>query len=573
MDRPIRSQLAASITRAARRLFLQTLINRLAWCLIVALGLAAIWFLAEPLLVEAKLPWLRWVVAGSLIGLGSILGVVLAMLAAPPKLATVLLLDERFGLKERVTTAWSLTPEQEATPAGQALLTDVEQKVQNLDVGSRFPIQLGWVASLVPLAALLLGLIAAFYDPPASIAKAKVDPLNQPAANAAEIAEKMKELKKKAVEPRDVNRPKSEELQKIEAELEKIANKPAETPRELRDRIKEMTSLEERIKERQQQVGERSQKIQDQLKQLDRMNQQQAGPASDLQKALAEGKMDKAKEEMDKLAKKLENKALTKEQKDQLAKQLENLQDKLQKLAQQDEQKQQLEQLAKEGKISKETLERELERLNRDGDKLKDLQDLAQKLGQCKECLNKGDNKEAMAKLADAAQKLDQLKLSDQEMKDLQDQLQKLQDAKSACAKGDKPGEGEGEGQGGGKDGKDGKDGLARQDGGGGKGNGKGDTNQPNQGGIGAGRRPDGKAGNTNSFDAQQKAHFDNKGKKIFAGHAPGENFKSKTSPELAGDIKQASQDAPEAIEHQQIPKAARDMAKEYFRNLGNQQK
>ena len=37
----------------------------------------------------------------------------------------------------------------------------------------------------------------------------------------------------------------------------------------------------------------------------------------------------------------------------------------------------------------------------------------------------------------------------------------------------------------------------------------------------------------------------------------------------MTGEVRQASQEAPEAIEQQRIPKAARDMAKAYFRNLG----
>jgi hypothetical protein len=73
----------------------------------------------------------------------------------------------------------------------------------------------------------------------------------------------------------------------------------------------------------------------------------------------------------------------------------------------------------------------------------------------------------------------------------------------------------------------------------------------------------------TKSFDAKIKTDFDPKGKKMFDGYTTGPNFKKKTSAEIAGEVKQASQEAPEAIEQQRIPKAARDMAKGYFRNLG----
>lgn len=76
----------------------------------------------------------------------------------------------------------------------------------------------------------------------------------------------------------------------------------------------------------------------------------------------------------------------------------------------------------------------------------------------------------------------------------------------------------------------------------------------------------------TRSFQAKQRSDFDPKGKKRFEGYAPGQNFRKKTSAEMVGEVKQASQEAPEAIEQQRIPRAARDIAKGYFRGLGGNQ-
>lgn len=76
----------------------------------------------------------------------------------------------------------------------------------------------------------------------------------------------------------------------------------------------------------------------------------------------------------------------------------------------------------------------------------------------------------------------------------------------------------------------------------------------------------------TKSFDAKQKGDFDPKGRKRFDGYAPGQNFKKKTSAEMVGEVHQASQEAPEAIEQQRIPRAAREMAKGYFRGLGGKE-
>ena len=85
-----------------------------------------------------------------------------------------------------------------------------------------------------------------------------------------------------------------------------------------------------------------------------------------------------------------------------------------------------------------------------------------------------------------------------------------------------------------------------------------------------SGRRPLGEKKPFNSFETKAKSEFD-KGKILFDGYAPGQAFKSKPGTELVGEIQQAAQQAPDAIEVQRIPKAARDMAKGYFKNLGGQ--
>jgi hypothetical protein len=92
-----------------------------------------------------------------------------------------------------------------------------------------------------------------------------------------------------------------------------------------------------------------------------------------------------------------------------------------------------------------------------------------------------------------------------------------------------------------------------------------------NPGGIGAGKRPLGKDKPFRSVDSKVRAEFDPKGKKIFDGYAPGEGFRKKTGAEIAGEIKQASQEAPEAIEQQRIPKAAREMMKSYYERMRQQ--
>jgi hypothetical protein len=274
------------------------------------------------------------------------------------------------------------------------------------------------------------------------------------------------------------------------------------------------------------------------------------GPAKDFSKALSEGDLEKAKEQLDKLAKKLENNELSQKEKEQLGKQLDDLEKKLDRLAQQKDKQDQLKKLAQQGKLDPETLEREMEKIKKDNEKLKDLNKLAQKLGQCQKCLKQGDAGQAAKALGEAGDQLGKMDLDEKELDDIKDQLDRLKSARNSMCKAC---DGEGDGE-----------------------NGQFNYgNEPSQGrgrAEGAmGRRPDGEQGKIRSFDARQQTPFNPKGQKIFDGYAPGQAFKKKPGVELAGEIQQAAQQAPDAIEVQRIPKAARDMAKGYFKNLGGQ--
>jgi hypothetical protein len=208
-------------------------------------------------------------------------------------------------------------------------------------------------------------------------------------------------------------------------------------------------------------------------------------------------------------------------------------------------------------------LKRELEQLRKDDKGLEMMKELAEKLGDCKKCIKEGDQKGAAEKLQEAAEQAKQMGQGDKETQELKAQLQRLQEAKNAVAKDTKDGDGKGDGQAKGKDGKGQGDGQGQADKG--QGDGKGQADK------GSGARPKGKPGEYNSADAREKGAFDPNKSMLPAGFAPGQNFKAKTGPEIAGEIKQASQAAPDAIEQQRIPRAKRDIAKDYYRNLGEQ--
>jgi len=532
------SPLQRQVARVSRRLFLQATLDTLVWCWTGAFILAGAWFLVQTFLLSEPPSWLRWTVAGSLLGVATVLAVVLAWLRAPSRISAALALDKQFELRERVVTAVTLPPELQGTPAGQALFEDANQRIAQIDKNWRYPLNLSWQA-VVPVGAAVLAGIALFVQAPRSAATVTPkDDSKAPPANAKAIEEKRQELRKKLAERRETAARKSDELEKLETELEKIANRPHDSKEQLRERLKEMTSLEDQMKNREKELADRTKSLQQQLQQMDKLTQKSSldGPAKDLDKALSQGKLEEAKRELDKLAKKLENNELTQKEKEQLQKQLEELQKKLERAANLKDKEEKL----KSANLDPETLKREMNRLEQEKRKLSDMKDLADKLGQCQQKLKEGNMEEAAQSMKAASDKAEQMELDEQDLASLKDQLARLGDEKEEISKGIDP-------------------------------NVQDSDFENAQAVPGAGRRPLGEKGPTKSYDAKARVEFDPKGKKIFDGYAPGQNFKKKSGADMAGEIKQASQEAPEAVEQQRIPRAYRDSAKGFYRKLREQ--
>ncbi len=530
---PLQRQLA----RVSRRLFLQGLVDSLAWCWAGALVLVAVWLLVEPLIPAAWPGWVSWAVPGGVGLAATVLAVVLAVLRAPNRLTAALTLDERFGLKERVTTSLSLDAHTASLPAGQALLADTAEHVAQLDVGERFPLRMRWNAALVPLAGLALAAVIFFYNPTRTQATTNPgDEGKQPIANKEEVEKKIEEAKKKAREKKQSEKAKPEKGDPFDDELQKILAKKHDTQEEVRDRFKEITDLKEKIKRDQDDLKDRAQAMKDQLQQLNKNAGSNAkdGPAKEMQKALEKGDFKKAQEELEKLRKKMEDKEnpLTEKEKEQLQQQLKDMKEQLKRAADPEEAKKELEQLKRDGKIDQEQFDKAMERIKQNAAKMspadkKQLEDIADALKAADQAMKDGDAQkaaDALKQAGEAFKKSDDL-MSEQDQDEEQlDQLAELQRALE---------------------------------------NGMGGP-----GGIGAGRRPEGDPHKTGSYTSKLKGQNDPKGAQELTGYAPGTSFKKKSSAEIAGEIKQASQDAPETIERQRIPRAASDMAKGYFENI-----
>ena len=568
MPRPTAAPLERQVARVRRRLFLQSLLGLLVWAWAGALLVGVAWFLAQPYLLRDALPWYRWAVLGGTAGVATLGAVALAVWRAPSPVAAALSLDERFGLKERATTALTL-PEREAqTAAAAALRADVNARVEPLRVGDRFPVRLPRSALLVPAVALVLVLLAFFYNPLVEPPKLDAsEPLVQSPAAKAEIEKKMRQLQKKAALKKADDRPKSKELERLEGEVDRLAKKPLDTREQARAVIKDMAGLEEQLKKRDKQLAQKAEALKEQMQQVERLSKRpkKDGPAKELNKALEQGDFRKAKDEAERLSKKLkdqeeieklrkkaqddklneeerkeakeqldrmQDKALSREQKEQVEQQLKDLKDDLQRLSRnKDEEAQRLRDMAQRGELDKEQLQRELDQLEKnaaklDQETLDQLKELADQLGECEKCMKEGKDGEAGQKLKEAAAKLAKLD-PDGEAQELAGQLEQLQAARRMICRALDQG-----------------------------------------GGQAAGRRPESKEGETGAKEERARSRLD-KGRLQVIDHVPGDGFKGPRRPaEMREEIRKASQEAPEAIDRQRLPRSASDMARGYFEKL-----
>lgn len=562
--------LARQVARVRRRLFVQLCLNRLAVGWAIALVLTTGWLLARPYVAATAEPWVSWAVGGGLFALGTAVAAWLAARRTPTPVDAALSMDERFRLRERVTTSLTLTPEQQATPAGRALLNDVAPHLEKLKVGEKFPVRLTWASALVPAAALALTGVALFYNPVIPQAKAEEAAATPvPPAIANEIEQKKQEfLKRQQQDPRANNRPKPEELREVEAKLEEILKRPTETKEQVRERVAEITPLEEQLRKRERQEAEKLEALQNQFEKLGKKDEDpKNGFSKKFREALANNDVSEAKKEADRLSKKLkESNELPPDEKKQLEQQLDSLKQDLERLDREkqanDEQRRQekeqkLQEQFKEGKIDKEKLDREMNQLKQERQEKSEAKELAEQLDKAQKALEKGDTKAAGEAMQEVAEQLDKLEQREQNLDDVQNELQRMNDLRDSMCKGCPNG----------RDGsEDDAETLSRDK--------EGNCECPNprgKNGKGKGKRPENKGGDAASIDSKQRGPFIKTGSKVGIGTAEGKSVIGKVGAAVDGEVKQASQDAPEAIEVQRIPKGYKDSAKGYFRNIGGQ--
>ncbi len=342
----------------------------------------------------------------------------------------------------------------------------------------------------------------------------------------------------------------------LNATMEKWRQNEPKDEQQAREKVTELTALEEKLKkfkESEYQKLKQAEKQLQQLEQLTREKEFEDGPAKELNDALSKGNLKKAAEQVDELRKK------TKEQKLD-AKDLDRLDNQMKEMAKQlrtdkqgkekaDQLQKKIDQAKKEGKDA-EALERELGQLKAEMKQAgEQMEKLAQKMEKLRQLAEKGDLEEMTEELKQMGDQLKGIEQDVQDLEDADDYLQKLRDElKKACkqCKGDKNGDKLGD---------------------------KDDAEWSPYTNPATGKRNEDKDAKTNTKDERLRGLFDKTGQKRYAGAVKGPSFTKKSTVELGQQIQQAAQEAPQAMDSQQVPKEAQAGVKEYFEKIGGTKK
>lgn len=541
--------LRKQVDRAQRRLILQSLAGKLAWCWFatltaaaIAIGIGKFW---------PSIDQTTWVLGsiGAALAVGAVVALAWTWATRPAALEAAVEIDRRFGLKERVSSALALDRGQSDTPIGRALVADAEQRVGAIEVADRFGFLVDRRAAL-PLAPAALALVLAIFvgvrtsQPPTEAKAAETVQVKRPAeALARKLEADRKEAAEKGLKDADLV------LMRLEEAAKNLAEKKTA------DRKQMLVALNDLVKQAEKRRKELAggAELKQQLAQLKNVEQ---GPAQKLGRALKAGDLPGAIKELDKLKEQLAGDKLEPGAQEQLTKQLEQMREALEnKVAAhkqaQEALKEQIAALRRAGNMAAaEKLEQQLEKLAAQMPQTDKLDQMAQKLRQAAESMKRGDAQQAADALAQLSEQLEGMQLELQELEMLDGALDQVADCKNAMACKECNGEGCAACQG---EGNKLQDKWARKD-------------WARGGGRGAGKRDEAKT-DTSFYDSQVKQNV-GKGASVVTGQAEGPNRKGQVQEQIKLDLSNAEQQTAEALSGQRLPRDYRDHAKKYFDTL-----
>ena len=273
------------VKRARRRLSLQLLVDRLLRCWFASALVAVVAVALPKLIVIESLPeeWTaRCAVAAFLAGL--LCASVWTWWSGKSELDAAAEIDRRFGLRERVASSLSLSPQEAESAAGRALLADAQRAIRRLELSERFRIEMPRRSWLPLVTAVLAFVVAALVDN--RDAQSKVDPSQQMTQEQRENA--TKKLRERLAERRKQAAKKGlKSAEGLFRELEKQAEQMAEAKDDDRKQtLVKLNDLAKQLQKRREGIAGN----QELRKQFQNMNNLNRGPADKMLDAMKQGK-------------------------------------------------------------------------------------------------------------------------------------------------------------------------------------------------------------------------------------------------------------------------------------------
>jgi hypothetical protein len=535
-------QVRRQVRRAQWWLGLQRFVRVLGWfcfaTLLVATGLIVL-DKFRPLRVEL------WVWPVGAMVLGTLLAAVWAMIRGRGPMDAAIEIDRRFDLKERVSSSLAMSPEERQSEFGRALLDDAARRVQRINVGREFQLAPSRQLLLPLLPGVAAVLVAVFVNPAApGRASAGTDAAAQQQVKKSTDALRHKLLQQRQEAQKRGLKKAEDAISKLEKDLDRNAS---DRSLDRKDALVKLNELSQELNKRRSELSS-PEKLQEQLGQLKDIPK---GPADKFRDEIAKGDLQKALKELQKLQDDLAHGKLDAKQQKALADQLQKMQDNLKKLLadnkkQQEQLKNQIQQARQAGdQAAADKLQQKLEQLQQKLPPANQVQQMAQKLGQCANCLKQGQGKNAADMLQQVQGDLKNLQQQANEMQALDQAMDQLADARRQMTCKECGGAGcpacQGQGE---------KDMVMLNAGGGGK-------------GRATGQRPERKSGvNFTDVDANVKV---TKGQLSVVGEVDGPNARGDLQLQLREQFQSAKRESSDPLTEQKLPKNEREQARQYF--------
>ena len=545
------NDLRQQVYRAQRRLNIQRFLEVASWFLFAALTVAAIGIVIPKIwVVSADVQVWNWSWIGGAFGAGILAACLFTYLRRNSSLNAAIEIDRRFGLKERVSSCLALTEDEQQTEAGRALVDDAIRRAAEVDVKEQFkvaPTRWAWLPFAMAAVVFLLTLLSDAKPDNPQKAQASISPIKTKIQNTTkQLKPKISERKKQALAK---NLPEAGEIfKKLEKGIDELNGKQ---DIDKKDALVKLQDLSQQIKKRQKELGNPNQLRQ----QLNRLNNLKQGPADKMAKALKNSDFKAALDAINELQKSLSTGKLSEEQNRKLQQQLNQIQQKLNEIVQQHErmkqdlQRQIQEKMAEGDRKAAADLQRKLDQMNLQMPQMDKLQQMAKKLGDCQDCMKKGDNQDAAQKLAELAENLQEMQSEIDELEMLEGAMEQLADAKNSmnCASCNGQGCGMCQGMGMGMG-----EGFSDMRGGQGLGEGRGQGDRPEE------------ESNTGFYDSRVKGNPE-KGPAVVLGPASGPNKKGQAIEEIKAEIEAVSSAKEDPLTGIRLPKAQRTLTRQYF--------